>query len=454
MNYKKHLSISILTAALLSTSLLSASEDSNLTLNDSNTTDSDYLLGFWPASKDFAVVPFAFSSDSTGFAGGLAMIKQGLFQEHTTTVASIFYGAEQDTWRNGRPDTANFSGGFLAFSHYKIPYTERLFFSFVGMTSYFPKAKYYFDGSNDSNEDAYLETSGDTNWFDTNFEYVLPIGEGLNNPEKIYPLRHGFAVGRENYGGGTPFETGTTSIGIKTFYSKNEFENRLSLRTPDKVVPLKDWSTNGLKFYLKHDNTDYDLNPSRGYHFDLQYSRDFGWGDSLQDWDFLEFKYNQYFTLPTFSFTKQNVLALSVWTGASFSWDDDKQILPGIDKNSAPMWEGARLGGFNKMRGYENNRFSDKAVFYATAEYRAILNWNPFRDNDYIPVAVDWFQVVPFVEVGRVNDHYNFDLLTDLKFDAGISLRAMVAEMPVRFDVAVSDEGTNMWVMLQQPFDF
>ncbi len=106
------------------------------------------------------------------------------------------------------------------------------------------------------------------------------------------------------------------------------------------------------------------------------------------------------------------------------------------------------------MRGYENNRFSDKAVFYATAEYRAILNWNPFRDNDYIPVAVDWFQVVPFVEVGRVNDHYNFDLLTDLKFDAGISLRAMVAEMPVRFDVAVSDEGTNMWVMLQQPFDF
>ena len=449
MNDKKHLRLLIVTTALLSSIFLSASEDNNLTFNDNNLSTEDFTI---TESKNFFILPYAFSTDSTGFAGGAAVIKQGLFQPQTTMVATLFYGAEQDIITNGQEDVANFSGGFFAFQDYRIFNTERLFFSFMGIASYFPTAEYYFDGSNNSDEDAVLTTSGNTNWFYTTFEYVLPLGEGLNNPDRLYKLDQGFVQGREDFGGGTPFTTGTTTIGLKTFYLMDEFENHLY--SPGKVVPIDEWSTNGLRFYLTHDNTDYNLNPSRGYYFDFQYSKDFGWGDSLQEWDFLEFKYNHYFTLPTFSFTQQNVLALSMWTGYSFSWDNDKQIYPGIDKGRSPMSEGSRLGGFQRMRGYNNNRFSDKAVFYATAEYRAILNWNPLRKNEYIPVAVDWFQIVPFVEVGRVNDHYNFDLLSDLKFDAGISFRAMVAQLPVRFDVAVSEEGTNIWVMVQHPFDY
>jgi hypothetical protein len=106
------------------------------------------------------------------------------------------------------------------------------------------------------------------------------------------------------------------------------------------------------------------------------------------------------------------------------------------------------------MRAYENNRFSDKAVVYAAAEYRAVLDWNPLRKNDYLPVAVDWFQVVAFAEAGRVNDTYNTDLLKDMKFDVGISLRAMAAQVPVRFDIASGSEGVNFWIMTYQPFDF
>jgi len=145
-----------------------------------------------------------------------------------------------------------------------------------------------------------------------------------------------------------------------------------------------------------------------------------------------------------------------MWTGYSFSWENDVQIdsMGVIDAHRPPPWEGASLGGLNRMRGYDNNRFSDKAGFYATAEYRAILNWNPLRKNEYIPVAVDWFQVVAFAEVGRVHDTYNFDLLSDMKYDVGISLRAMAAQIPVRVDIAYGDEGTNFWVMVYQPFDF
>jgi outer membrane protein assembly factor BamA len=144
---------------------------------------------------------------------------------------------------------------------------------------------------------------------------------------------------------------------------------------------------------------------------------------------------------------------MSLWTGNSFSWENTANTTK-LDAYRPPPWEGARLGGYNRMRGFENNRFSDKSVFYITAEYRATLQWNPFRKSDYLPVAVDWLQIVPFIEAGRVNDTYGLDLLKDMKFDAGISLRAMAAQTPVRLDVAYSNEGVKFWVMVFQPFDF
>ncbi len=402
-------------------------------------------------SKHIAYVPYLFSTDSTGLSGGIGIIKQGFIQPQTTALATVFYGAKQNIVTNSNPDTANFSGGFAALVDYLIPGSDRLLFSAMGLKSYFPKARYYiYDRSNNSDEDAYVETSGDSDFIYATLKYVLPIGDGLENSEGHYVLNRGFAVGRKGYGGGIPFITGRTALGLSTFYEHNTFEN-YEENSPHSSKGIKTWNTNGLRFFLDHDNTDFDLNPSRGYQFKLQYSRDFGWGDATQSWDFLEFKYNHYITMPTLSFTQQNVLAMSFWTGYSFSWEHDTTPTEG---DRPPPWEGARLGGMFRMRAYDNNRFSDKAVVYGTAEYRAILDWNPFRKSEYIPVVVDWLQVVGFVEAGRVNDHYNTDLLQEMKYDAGISLRAMAAQVPVRFDIAFGDEGTNFWVMVFQPFDF
>ena len=441
MTNKSHILLSCLTAAFLMGNTLQAEENfiDNL-FGDNNTTN----------SKDMIIIPYVFASDSTGFVGGAGIIKQGLFQPQTTLIASVMYGATQDIMTNDQEEEANFAGGFISFSNYKLPFTNRTFFSLIGFKSYFPSAvSYLSNGSNDSDEENSLTSSGDSDFLNTTFRYVLPIGEGLDNPERLYDLKNGFAMDREGLGGGIPFETGFTSLGLKTFYQHESYEN-------SNYSPLPEWDTSGLRIFLEHDNTDYDLNPSRGYNFQLQFSKDFGNGDSLQSWDFLEFKYSHYFNLDTFSFTQQNVLALNMWTGYSFSWENDVQIdsMGVIDAHRPPPWEGASLGGLNRMRGYDNNRFSDKAGFYATAEYRAILNWNPLRKNEYIPVAVDWFQVVAFAEVGRVHDTYNFDLLSDMKYDVGISLRAMAAQIPVRVDVAYGDEGTNFWVMVYQPFDF
>ena len=424
----------------LFTNLLHAIEDTNETKNNK-----------------WMFLPYVFSSDSTGFAGGISVIKEGLFQPQTTFAATLFTGLPQDVIINGENDEATFSGGFLAFTDYKLPYTERFFFSFMGLKSYFPKQHYYIDGSHNSNKDDAYITSGDSDFFTTTFRYTLPIGEGIDNPSGLYKLQNGFCVGREDCGNGIPFITGRTSIGIKTFFQTDNTDN--SEIWKDTIWwksgdDLPTWNTNGLRFFLTHDNTDFRTNPSRGYHFQLQYSKDFGKGDSLQSWDFLEFKYNHYFDLDNFSFTKQDVLAFSMWTGYSFSWDTENDISPGFAAHRPPMWEGARLGGYSKMRGYDQNRFSDKAAFYATAEYRAIIDYNPLKNNDYIPVDVEWFQIVPFVEVGRVNDAYNLDLLNDMKYDVGISLRTMISELVLRLDVAHGEEGTYIWLMESHPFDF
>lgn len=442
MKNKKYLFITFLAMSIFSHTLLSASEDANLTKNE-----------------EWIFLPYAFSSDSTGFAAGISAMKEGLFQPQTEFIATVFTGVPQDVIINSQKDEATFSGGFISFSDFKLPYTDRLFFSFMGLKSYFPETHYYINGSHTSNKnDAYI-TSGDSNFFTTTFRYTLPIGEGFENPDVFYTMQNGFCVGRDGCGNGIPFLTGRTSIGLKTFFQTDNtdntdiWEDSIWWKTGTEVPT---WNTNGLRLFLTHDNTDFHINPSRGYQFQVQYSKDFGKGDSLQSWDFLEFKYNHYFNLDTFSFTQQNVLALSMWTGYSFSWDTNNELSPGFDAHRPPMWEGARLGGFNRMRGYDMNRFSDKAAFYAAAEYRAIIDYNPLKNNSFMPDSfkVEWLQLVAFAEAGRVHDQYNLELLNDMKYDVGVSLRAMVGELPIRLEVAYGEEGTYMWLMAQQPFDF
>jgi len=395
------------------------------------------------------VLPYAFTSDTTGLVGGVGTITQGLLQDNTTLVASIMYGAEEDIITKGVESKDNFSGAFVSFSNLKIPYTDRLFFSFWGLNKSTPKGRYYTDGSMNSKEEDILISSGEVNYLSTKFRYVLPIGDGLNNPDGKFNLKDGFALGREGKGDGVPFETGETTVGFETFYISQEYDNWEN---------FKEWKSSGVRVFLEHDNTDFDLNPSRGYNFLIKYSNDSGSGDNLQSWDFLEFKYSKYFELDNFSFSKQDVLALNTWTGYSFSWDNDNQIMPYIDKNRPPLDEGGTLGGMFRMRGYDSNRFSGKAVLYGTAEYRSILKYNPFKSEKFLkdntPVAIDWFQLVGFVEAGAVSDDYNSNLITDMKFDVGVSIRTMAAELPIRFDVAYGDEGVNMWVMIKHPFDF
>jgi hypothetical protein len=68
-------------------------------------------------------------------------------------------------------------------------------------------------------------------------------------------------------------------------------------------------------------------------------------------------------------------------------------------------------------------------------------------------IEIDWFQVVLFAEVGRVAESWDVsELHSDMKWDAGIGLRAMIQKAVFRADVAASEEGARFIAMVAHPF--
>jgi len=435
---KSHLAISLL-------SLLSlASHASEFLIEDLNRDKNQ--------QETYVVLPYAFSSESMGLTAGVVGVFSGYIQPQMTIVATTFVGEDLDISSDDSSETARTAGVMLAVNGYRPSFSDRLFLSGIGTYGYYPNQRLYVEGGNDSEQQ--LGVSGSTtpvqsrgynNWFDAHFRYVLPIGESRNTILPKIQLQRGIAVNRDHVGGGVPFSTGQTTIGTDLFYSKWSAES---------FSESPEINTNGMRFYLEHNNTDYPNNPSRGYSFSAQASLDFGIGNSTQSWNALEVDYTHYIELENFSWSRHNVLALNLWSAYSPSWDNSEKLNDGgvLNKHQTPMWEGARLGGWNRMRAYDNNRFNDKAALYGAVEYRFIPRINPLADQQWNPFPVDWFQVVLFAEVGRVADRYSAELLTDMKYDVGFSLRALAAKVPVRFEMAYGEEGSAMWVMLRQPF--
>jgi outer membrane translocation and assembly module TamA len=204
-------------------------------------------------------------------------------------------------------------------------------------------------------------------------------------------------------------------------------------------------------FWLEHDNTDFPRNPSRGSRQVVNVHRDFGWFDSDDSWTSADLSLSKYFDLGTSGWFRQQVLALNYWTSINTDWDENADGT--IDHNPPPGF-GSELGGYDRLRGYASERFNDKAAVHYTAELRLIPGIQPLRD---LPILnyfqIDWWQIVPFVEAGRVSDKYNSDLyFKDLKWDAGVGIRLMTFRAVVRLDFAVGEEGGSVYAMVSHPF--
>lgn len=397
--------------------------------------------------RENLVLPYLFSTETMGLNLGVGGMIKGWHQDQMTLGATAFGGdVSRGVW----------AGVF----NYRIEGTERWFASAHGLWAYYPDQRAYaggsimpvpegtpIPGSHESSNSQYFEADGNSNWLDMRLEYALPIGATANSGMVNYRLKQGLLISEPSGGKEwNPMTSGATVAMLRYFsrYQSFEFEKR-----------QLDGDFGAVELGLLYDNTDFAINPSYGSRQWLSWSTDLGFVDSDFEWDFWQFSASKFFSFGESDYAHQRVLALNLWSGYSPSWEletlnDGARIVRG----GAPYNEGATLGGFTRMRGYDLNRFHDKAALYASAEYRYTLKYNPLADVNWLRfLRLDWFQLVGFVEAGRVAPEYKLSTLTDeMKFDYGVSLRAMTAGLVVRADLAKSDEGTNLWLMVDHPF--
>lgn len=394
--------------------------------------------------KKIISVPYAFYNDSFGLTGAYAYAVTGWPQKQSALITTATVGSKGSAM------------GFLMGKDLRIPYTQRLFLDAIVQAGYFQENDIYFNGnqdfpderagSNDSDEDDYVESDGWDNYFRLRFKYLLPIGHGKDQIITTQVVDRGLlvdgATGGESW---NPFVSGRTYFEMKPFYRWQEVDS-------DEV--RENVRTNGIELSLFRDNRDFKLNPSTGSALRLKFNRDFGWLDSSNSWTVVDGEFDKYFSLGKSDWFRQRVLAFDFWTAYSPTWNEKSN---GDIENGAPSFAGATLGGLWRMRGYPSQRFSDKAAIYYAAELRLIPDWNPFENWSWIQkhIGIQWLQFVPFVEVGRVAPDWGVERLhEDMKWSSGLGVRFWAKGLVARIDSAVSDEGFGVQMIVAQPFQF
>lgn len=396
------------------------------------------------SGKKVLSLPYGFYNETFGFAGAYIHGVVGSPQPQSALLATAMVGTK--------------GSAMLALlgKDIRMPGTARLFFDPIASVGYFGDTDAYIDGNpdfpnqragaNSSNKDNFVSGDGWDNYFRLKFKYLLPIGRGRDSIIDRIELDRGVPVDPSDVSPWwNPFASGKTYLELRPFYRWQQIDSD----------DLNDnFRTNGLDLGLFWDDRDFAPNPTQGHGLQLKVSRDFGLFDSDNSWTVLQSELDQYFSLGESEYFRQQVIALDFWTAYSPSWDVTDS---GAINNRPPAYTGATLGGLWRMRAFPAQRFSDRAAIYYSAEYRMTLKWNPFDDWPEVNrlLGVEWLQLVPFVEAGRVAPEYDLaNLHSSMKWDAGIGLRAWAKGLVVRVDTAASDEGLGVQMMVSQPFQF
>jgi outer membrane protein assembly factor BamA len=385
-------------------------------------------------------LPYAFSTDSLDTAIGAGAFTAGTIQPQASLFGTGFVTANDSALVSGAAnnfrlgDSRFFTDAFVLLDHF----TDQRFYADLDNDPTQAKA-----GSNDSDEEDFITGVSNELTLNLTLRYSLPIGSVKDDPLAVYTLDEGLLqsgpVGGQTW---NPLTSGRTTLASRFFYTYRDLSE---FEEDEDQLEAK---TNGLEFWLEYDNTDFPRNPSYGSRQQFKVSRDFGWFDSSNSWTNIQFDAAKYYNLGTSSWFKQKALALNFWTSNTPSWETNPA------NNRPPPNYGSELGGFDRMRAFPTGRFHDKSAVYYSAEMRFTPQFQKMRDWPIINYFdVDWFQIVPFIEAGRVAEDYNADLFTkDLKFDAGIGLRVMAFRSVFRLDFAFSDEGGAVTAMISQPF--
>ncbi|MCB1069523.1 MAG: hypothetical protein H7A43_06975 [Verrucomicrobia bacterium] len=398
-------------------------------------------------TEDFAWIPYAFSSASFGLGFGVGASYSGWPAEESSLIGAATLGTK-------------FSYNFaLGASDLRVPGAKRLYvepllilgkyqdqFIYAGRNN--PGFEGQRAGANDSDADHYVEATQWDNRAEVLFRYLLPVGHGRDENTIIsrYVLKEGLlASGATGGASWNPMTSGRTYLKLTPQVREQTYAN------DDLNAPLR---TLNLETAVERENWDFPFNPTRGSYQRVAYTRDFDSDEALGEWDLWEVDLAKVFNLGQTGIFRQQVLALNGWTAYTPSWETDSVDGQAVVTRRPPPYAGATLGGLTRMRGFEDNRFQDKAAIYYAAEYRVIPEWQPLRHITALEWAdISYWQFVAFVEAGQVSPDWRIDdLHSDLHIDGGVGLRGMLHKAVCRLDVAVSEEGLRITAMYGHPF--
>jgi hypothetical protein len=247
-----------------------------------------------------------------GFNLGVGGMLKGWHQDQMTIGATAFKG--------------DVSHGFWAgVFNYRINDSERWYLSANGLLAYFPDQRAYTGarqpvapgevtpGSNESNNEQYLEADGNSNWVDAKLEYALPFGATKDSGMVDYQLKNGMLVSAPSGGKEwNPLISGAMVATMRYFSRFQSFEFESQQLSGDMSA---------IEFGLLYDNTDFGTNPSFGSRQYVSYTTSSPWGDKEYDWDLWQFSASKFFSFGESEYAHQRVLALNLWTAYSPSWD-------------------------------------------------------------------------------------------------------------------------------------
>ena len=200
-------------------------------------------------------LPYAFYNEKFGFAAGYIYGEVGSPQKQATMLTTAIVGTKG-------------AMGFLVGRDIQMPLIERLFLDPIVSVGYFKDSLSYVHGnpdypderagSNDSDEDNYVEGDGWDNFFRLKFKYLLPIGDGRDEIITTYKIKDGLLISEPR--GGTslnPLKSGRSYLELRPFYRSQQIDG--------DDIDETDLKTNGFDFSLFLDNRDFDTNPSKGY---------------------------------------------------------------------------------------------------------------------------------------------------------------------------------------------
>lgn len=378
------------------------------------------------------LIPYGFYAESFGLAGGMA----GVWPVAQSTVeylggmvssnGSVVGFAGVSDWMPGERSRLSLSAYLIAGS-----YTDQSLYVSPGATPRASRA-----GTNESRPENRQQGSGYNIYGQTTGIFVLPLLDGADGiGDRHLPTQ-------ERDPRWKPVGHGFVDVDWILFHHSQEV---------DDGGVYTSFATTGIGVGLTYDVTDYAKNPTSGGRCRIGVSGDMLGVGSDDTWMLVEGQASIFVTIPVPDFSGRAVLALDAWTADSPSWREEPD---GTVRHRPPPVEGASLGGYYRLRALPVARYNDRAAIDYAVEIRVMPAWSPELDLPLFgPLAVNWWQVVAFAEIGRVAGTWNPSVLhREMQSDFGLGLRAMIERAVARADVAFCDEAWGITVMVGHTF--